>query len=181
MAKKIKDNTELEQKALTAFDIAKELRTVTAKIIDADGVLEEGDFEALNKWQASLEIKAENIGHVKERIDAEAALYKAYEEKAKVRRKACEAAGENLRKYLASCMVAAGVKSIKKTDGLFTISLCDGRESVVVDDVKALPLDCVEERVVLDAKKDVIKAKLAAGEAVDGAHIETSAPYVVIR
>jgi hypothetical protein len=181
MAKTKKDNTEIEQKALTAFDIANELKTITTKIIEADGVLEDGDYEALNKWQASLEVKAESIGHVKERIDAEAALYKSYEEKAKSRRKACENAAENLRKYLASCMATAGIKSIKKQDGLFSISLCDGRESVVIDDVKALPLDCVEERVVIEAKKDIIKSKLAAGEMVDGAHIETSAPYVTIR
>jgi hypothetical protein len=180
MVKK-KDPAVIEQKAMTAFDIANELKMVTTKIIEAEGVLEEGDIEALNKWQASLEIKAENIGHVKERIDLEAALYKGYEEKARARRKACEAAADNLRKYLASCMSQAGIKSIKKADGLFSISLCDGRESVVIDDVKALPLDCVEDRVVIEAKKDVIKTKLAAGESVDGAHIETSSPYVVIR
>ena len=45
MAKKKKpiDNTE---KALTAFDIAAELQTITQKIIDQEGELVEGDMEA---------------------------------------------------------------------------------------------------------------------------------------
>jgi len=176
MAKK-KESSEI---AVTAFDIAEELAAVTKKIISQEGELAEGDMEALQQWQAALEVKAENIGYVKERLESEAAMYKALEEKARSHRKAREGAVDRLRKYLAIVMTQAGVKSIKKQDGLFSVSLCEGKPSARVDDVGKLPCDLVEVIEMLKPKTADIKARLEAGEEIPGASLERGEPFVRI-
>ena len=183
MAKR-KENPEAEVKALTAIEIAAELRAVTDDIIEAGGECNDETFAQLQNWQAALEVKAENIGLVKERIEAEIEYFKRIEEAAKARRKARENTIDRLRKYLAGAMQKAGIKSIKRNDGLgglFSISLVDGRESVEIDDQNKIPMDLCEIVEVVKPLKDKIQERIAAGQQVPGAHIERGEPYVTIR
>jgi hypothetical protein len=166
---------------VTCFEIAAELQTVTQKIIDQDGELKDGDFEALQQWQAALEDKAENIAFVKERLEKEADYFKAIEDKAKSMRRARESALERLRKYLAECMTKAGVQKVKKENGLFTISLTPGRVVPRIDDQNKLPLEFVEIFEVMKNRTDAIKAALEAGKEVPGAHLESGEPFITIR
>ena len=181
MAKKKSDNPEAAERAMSAIEIATELRAITDAIIEAGGECNDETFAQLQSWQAELEVKAENIGLVKERIEAEAAYFKKIEEQARARRKARENAVERLRKYLAAAMIQADVKSIKRNDGLFSISLVDGRESVEIDDQNKIPMDLCEIIEVIKPLKDKIQERIAAGEVVPGAHIERGEPYVMIR
>jgi hypothetical protein len=180
MAKR-KENPEAEVKALSAIEIATELRTITDSIIEAGGECSDDVFQQLENWQVLLEVKAENIGLVKERIEAEIEYFKRIEEAARARRKARENTIDRLRKYLAGAMQMAGVKSIKRNDGLFSISLVDGREAVEIDDQNKIPMDLCEIVEVVKPLKDKIQERIAAGETVPGAHIERGEPYVMIR
>jgi hypothetical protein len=180
MAKR-KENPEAEVKALSAIEIATELRTITDSIIEAGGECSDDVFQQLENWQVLLEVKAENIGLVKERIEAEIEYFKRIEEAARARRKARENTIDRLRKYLAGAMQMAGVKSIKRNDGLFSISLVDGREAVEIDDQNKIPMDLCEIVEVVKPLKDKIQERIAAGQQVPGAHIERGEPYVMIR
>lgn len=180
-AKKKGDNPESEVRALSAIEIATELRAITDSIIEAGGECNDETFAQLQAWQAQLEVKAENIGLVKERIEAEIEYFKRIEEAAKARRKARENTIDRLRKYLAGAMQLANTKSIKRNDGLFSISLVDGRESVEIDDQNKIPMDLCEIIEVVKPLKDKIQERIAAGEVVPGAHIERGEPYVMIR
>jgi hypothetical protein len=180
MAKR-KENPEAEVKALSAIEIATELRTITDSIIEAGGECSDDVFQQLENWQVLLEVKAENIGLVKERIEAEIEYFKRIEEAARARRKARENTIDRLRKYLAGAMQMAGVKSIKRNDGLFSISLVDGREAVEIDDQNKIPMDLCEIVEVVKPLKDKIQERIAAGQQVPGAHIERGEPYVTIR
>lgn len=180
-AKKKSDNPEAEARALTAIEIATELRTITEAIIEAGGECNDDTFAQLQNWQAALEVKAENIGLVKERIEAEIEYFKRIEDAARARRKARENTIDRLRKYLAGAMQMANIKSIKRNDGLFSISLVDGRESVEIDDQNKIPMDLCEIVEVVKPLKDKIQERIAAGQQVPGAHIERGEPYVTIR
>lgn len=180
MARK-KEQTAEDTRALTAIEIAAELRSITEAIIEAGGEITDETLAALQSWTAQLEVKAENIALVKERIEAEAAYFKRIEEQARARRKARENAVDRLRKYLAVAMQAANTKSIKRNDGLFSISLVDGRESVEIDDANKIPFDLTEIVEVVKPRTDAIKDRLTAGQEVPGAHLERGEPYVMIR
>jgi hypothetical protein len=177
MAKK-KDET---APAVTCFEIAHQVSAVAAKIIDQGGELKEGDLESLQQWQAALEVKAENICHLLTRLESEEAYYKAVEEAANRRRKARESARNRLREYLLNCMATADTRSIKKTDGLFSVTAVDGHASVHIQDVGKIPFELVDVVEVITPKKKEILAKLQAGEEIPGATLEYGAPYLMIR
>lgn len=181
MAKKKSENPETTERAMSAIEIAGELRTITDAIIEAGGECNDETLAALQNWQAQLEVKAENIGLVKERIEAEIEYFRKIEEAARARRKARENTIDRLRKYLAGAMQLANTKSIKRNDGLFSISLVDGRESVEIDDQNKIPMDLCEIVEVVKPLKDKIQERIAAGQEVPGAHIERGEPYVTIR
>jgi hypothetical protein len=96
-------------------------------------------------------------------------------------RKSKEAAVKRLTEYLARCMSVAGVKSIKKDDGLFSISLVAGRASCQITDEKKLPFDLVEVVELIKPKTPAIKEALERGEQVPGATLEYGEPFISIR
>lgn len=180
MAKQKKEvDTALVARANNAMTIAQELRSVVEQIIEAGGECNESTFAELQSWQAALEIKAENIGHVVKRIDGEVEYYKAVEDAARARRKAVEAAQERLKRYLRDCMIAADQRSIKGE--LFTFSVQDGRERVEIIAPGSLPANMV--RIVEEIKPitDNIKAALKAGADVPGAELLIGESFLTIR
>lgn len=180
MAKK-KTDEGTEVRALTTMQIADELRLLTEQVIEAGGEITEAQFLALKDWNAQLEVKAQNIALLFEQKASDAAFFKAVEDKAKQRRKAIENTCDRLREYLAAAMAQASVKSIK-SDGLFSITLCDGRESVQIEDPGKLEIGRFARIVEsIQPDKDAIKAAIDAGETVAGAHVETGKPYLMIR
>jgi uncharacterized membrane-anchored protein len=165
----------------TAIGIASELRQIVEQLEANGGECDDATFAALQGWQAALEVKAENIAHVKLRLEADAAYWQQYEDAAKAMRKSKEAAVKRLTDYLARCMATAGVKSIKRDDGLFSISLQQGRASCVIRDEKKLPFELVDVVELIKPRTAEIKERLEAGEEVPGATLEYGADYVTIR
>jgi len=165
----------------SAIGIAAELQDIVARIESAGGECDDDTLAALQNWQAALEIKAENIGHVKMKLEADAGYWQQYEDAARAMRKSKEAAVKRLTEYLARCMQLAGVKSIKKDDGLFSISLVAGRASCQISDEKKLPFELVDVVELIKPKKKEIQAALEAGREIPGAALEYGNDYVMIR
>lgn len=179
MAKK--EKTEDNSKALATIQISAEIKAIADAIIEAGGECDQSTFDRLQAWNEALEIKAENIGHVKLRIESENAYWKQIEEAARAKRKAGEGAIERLTKYLALCMTVANVEQIKRADGLFTISLCQGRSRLTIEDSEKLPVMLVDVVEQIKPRTDEIKKLLEEGEEVPGAVLDYGENYVVIR
>ena len=165
----------------TLWQMCVELQTIQEKILEQHGELQEGDLEALQSWNASVEAKAENVALFREHNKSRIAYFRAIEDAAAARRKACEATDKSISRYLASCMSAAGVKKVKRDDGLFTISLVAGRASVRIENEDKLPLDLVEVVTVSKPNTKEIKSRLEAGEEIPGATLEYGDDYIMIR
>ena len=165
----------------SAIGIAAELQDIVARIESAGGECDDETLAALQSWSAALEVKAESIAHVKLRLEADAGYWQQYEDAARAMRKSKEAAVKRLTEYLARCMSVAGVKSIKKDDGLFSISLVAGRASCQITDEKKLPFDLVEVVELIKPRKKEIQERLEAGDQVPGAMLEYGNDYVMIR
>lgn len=180
MAKSKKEPVSTEL-VTTAIGISSELRQIVEQIEANGGECDDATFAALQGWQAALEVKAESIAHVKLRLESEAAYWQQYEDAARAMRKSKEAAVKRLTDYLARCMATAGVKSIKRDDGLFSISLQQGRASVRIIDEKKIPFDLADVVELVKPRKGEIEERLKAGEQVPGATLEYGADYITIR
>ena len=165
----------------SAIGIAAELQDIVARIESAGGECDDETLAALQSWSAALEVKAESIAHVKLRLEADAEYWQKYEDAARAMRKSKEAAVKRLTEYLARCMSVAGVKSIKKDDGLFSISLSPGRSSCEIVDEKKIPYDLVSVIETIKPKTAEIKKRLEAGEDIPGTRLEYGADYITIK
>lgn len=165
----------------TLFEIANELKTVIDTIVENGGEVTEESMASLQEWREKLEEKAEKVAIAKVILDSECAKFKAIEEAARSRRKSREAAVAGIKDYLCRSMIATQTTRIKKNDGLFTISLSEGRTTVSIDDKNALPYELTEIVEDVRPKMDEIKRRLEAGEIVPGASLRTGDPYVTIR
>lgn len=106
-------------------------------------------------------------------LGAEIEAMKIVEKRIYDRRKAIEARQERLKEYLSRNMAACGISEIKSSDGTFTAKLYIGRdESVVIDDVSAIPSDYMTEKVIIEPSKTLISAAIKDGYEVAGAHIQ---------
>jgi len=180
MAKAKKEPVD-NSKALAAITIAGELQNIVNSIIEAGGECDDATMAQLATWTERLEVKAENIGLVKMRLESDAAYFKQVEEAARAQRKSRESAVGRLTKYLARCMEIADVKSIRRNDGLFSISLCDGRAGVEILDEKKLPYEFTEIVELVKPKTAAIKEALQLGESVPGASLVFGEKYLQIR
>jgi len=123
------------------FQICAELQAIKAKLETSEGELEDGDFEALQKWEAAIEVKAENVCFFLEKLKSSADYFDAIEKQAYARKKAMQNTFDRMKKYLKNCMIAAGVEKIKKEDGLFSARIQTGKTSVQIDDQNLLPFE----------------------------------------
>jgi len=165
----------------TLWEMSAELKAITDKIIENGGEVTEAIMEEMAVWQIAIEEKAERVAWYAQRESGTIEYYKAVENAARARRKAVEGSIESLKKYIKNCMVASGTTQIKKTDGLFTISLCNGRQSARIENAELLPMDLVETTVVSKPRTKEILQILKDGVEVSGATLETGEKYITIR
>lgn len=180
MAAKKKEATDIIVSP-TLFEIAAELKAVIDTIVENGGEVTEESMSSLQEWREKLEEKAEKVAVAKVILDSECAKFKAIEEAARSRRKSRESAIAGIKDYLCRAMVSTQTTRIKKNDGLFTISLSEGRSSVSIDDINLLPFELTEIVESVRPKLDEIKRRLEAGETVPGASLRTGEPYITIR
>lgn len=83
-----------------------------------------------------------------------------------------------LEKYMRDCMTIGGVK---KHEGRYRVTLCQGRESVVIFDETAIPASYKTEVVTTKIDKTAIGKTLKTGVEVAGAVIERGEDYLLIK
>lgn len=183
MAKAKKEpNTELATRAANTMQIATDLQAIITAIVEAGGECDSEQLAALQGWNAALEVKAENIGHVDLRLEMDCEYYKAVEEAARAKREAIEKAQEKLRKYLRDCPVTAGKCKDEPFRGqLFTFSVNKGKASVNFSDKNKLPSDLCEIEEIIKPKTSEILTRLQAGEEINGAQLIFGEKYLTIR
>lgn len=181
MAKQKKEPVDVS-KALTLYQITSELQQITNAIMDAGGECDEQTFKALQEWQEEFTIKAEKICHVIElKINAPRNYYEKVKAAASAEIEKLDKAEKNLKKYLAQGMADTNTKSIKRDDGLFSVSLCDGRAGVQIADEGKLPHEFVSVFQLVKPKTKEIKEALGRGENIPGATLVYGDKYLMIR
>jgi hypothetical protein len=144
---------------------------------------EDGLIEALEQAVAQLSGDAVYnvtglIRLVRNAADMEASI-KREEERLAARRKTAQARQLRLRSYLAMIVGVAPGRKIKTTIG--TVTITNGKPSVVIDDVMLLPPGTYTIPTEIIPDKRAIKELIEAGNDVPGAHIEIGEPVLVLR
>ncbi len=142
-------------------------------VINAGGEVDDATMEALNANLEAIEAKAEAYLAIMSRLEYESARDKETADAYVTVAKRKDAAYEVLRQRLAAGLRAAGLEKCKA--GSRTVSVIDGKESLVIDDVNALPADCVtyDVKTVEVINKDRIRQMIADGKDIKGACITT--------
>ncbi|WP_336817829.1 siphovirus Gp157 family protein [Cedecea sp. MMO-103] len=152
--------------------------------------LEGIEGELSDKLDAVMVIARNNLGHAKTCDDEMKRLAE--------RKKSFEGKDKALRKYILSCLLAAGKDSLKTAKNTFTAR--KGSVSVVIDNTDKLPDEMVSVQTVIAPDKKAIKEAIEAAEAaaaqiiadggtppeellnpVPGAHLETGERSLQVR
>lgn len=128
--------------------------------------------DTIEGLQGELTLKAENVAAFTLNLEAEAEAIKAAEKKLADRRKSLESKSKRMREYLLLNMQSAGITEISANDRSFRIRVMAGRESVVIDDAKALPADYKRVKTIEEPDKALITKAIKDGYEVSGAHLE---------
>ncbi|MFT0140735.1 siphovirus Gp157 family protein [Alcanivoracaceae bacterium MT1] len=133
---------------------------------------EETMSDTLEGLEGELTIKAQNVAAFTLNLDAEAAAIKEAEQRLARRRRALENKVKKLRDYLLVNMERAGISEISAIDNSFRVRVMKGRQSVVIDDMDALPADYTTTKTIVDPDKRLITKAISDGYEVPGAHLE---------
>lgn len=171
-----KENKELLP--ITAITLASNIRAIIDSIIENNGEITEEQDKQLAELKTDLAEKARNYSFVKSDIDSQINYFKQIKELADSKIKALENAQTNLNKRLIAAMKLANMTKISSNDGLFSVSICKGREKVVVEDVRALDMDYVTIEELIKPQTDKIKSALKENKEVSGAHMEYGDDYL---
>lgn len=171
-----KENKELLP--ITAITLASNIKAIIDVIIENGGEITEEQDKQLSELKTDLAEKARNYSFIKADIEGRINYFKKVKELADSKIKALENAQTNLNKRLIAAMKLANMTKISSNDGLFSVSICKGKEKLVEGDVRALDLDYVTIEEVIHPIKDKIKAALKEGKTVGEAHIEYGEDYL---
>ena len=169
-----KDNTQL----LPALTLAGNIRAIIDSIIENNGEITEAQDVALAELKTDLAEKARNYSFIKKEFDQKIEYFKAYKEVIESKIKALETAQTNLNKRLITAMKLANMTKIASKDGLFSVSICKGREKLNVGDVRVLDAEYIAIEEVIKPLNDKIKLALKNGLSVGEAKIENGDDYL---
>ena len=134
---------------------------------------------SLDEIQGEFTDKAIAIIKLTENMTADTTAIDAEIDRLKARKQVIENRKKSLREYLLHNMEACNITKIECP--LFTASLRKGVESVEIEDQSKLPDEFVTVEVVTKPDKNLIKAKLKAGEDVPGATLKRGATTLTIK
>jgi len=151
----------------TLYQLTGEYAALQARAEDGEDVT-----DALAAIDDAIEVKAERIAAVLRNLRADQETLRAEEKRLADRRRALENNEERLREYIRSGMERAGIQRVKCP--AFTMSLSE-RESVVVDNVEAVPEEYTKMKVEVKVdSKAVLESYKKNGECVPGTRIATN-------
>lgn len=151
--------------------IAAEYRDAAERLADLD-LPPEVVADTLEGLSGELEVKAQAVGHMIRRLEADAAAIKQWAQTANDRAKAAQARADSLHAYLSANLAACGIQRIEGPG----IALSWRKSSaVVIDEPGLIPAEFMRqpEPPPPAPDKSSIAASLRAGVDVPGAHIET--------
>ena len=161
------------------YKIAEEYRELAAMAESDDEGLALAIRETADAIQAEFEVKANTIVQIALNMDSDCEAIDAEIARLAARKKAIKNRAESLRDYLRVNMEATGISKISCP--LFSITIVAGRDSVVVDDEGLIPDELMRVKTELAPDKTAIAAKLKAGEAVPGTHLERGKSSIRIK
>jgi chromosome segregation ATPase len=161
------------------------LYELTGKRLELQKELSDLNFDSqtiqdtLEGESKELEAKIEDYGYVIRNMDSFVESMKAEEDRMAARRKAYENKVERIKKWLFENMVACEITKIECP--AFTISVATNPPKTVADDETLTPKEFMVEHPAPAPTPDkkAILAKLKAGEAVPGWHMESGKRLVI--
>ena len=153
------------------FLIAAEYRDAADKLADLD-LDAQTVADTLEGLSGELEVKAQAVGHMIRRLEADAAAIKQWAQTANDRAKAAQARADSLHAYLSANLAACGIQRVEGPG----IALSWRKSSaVVIDEPGLIPAEFMRQPEPPPPAPDkrLIGDALKAGAEVPGAHIET--------
>lgn len=152
------------------FLIAAEYRDAADKLADLD-LPPEVVADTLESLGGELEVKAQAVGHMIRRLEADATAIKQWAQTANDRAKAVQARADSLHAYLSSTLAACG---IQRVEGPGIAISWRKSTAVVIDEPGLIPAEFMRqpEPPPPAPDKTSIAASLRAGVDVPGAHLE---------
>ena len=149
------------------YQINEHLQAILDAAMDNDGELTPELEEQLAINEAEFETKAEGYCHAIRIYEAQAAMFKAEQDRIAAGRKRIDAQVERLKSRLSDAvMMRGGAVDI----GTFSLSHRKS-ESVIIDNENALPSELREIVETIKPDKTAIKERIKAGEVVPGASL----------
>lgn len=165
------------------YQIAEKYQSIVDLMDDLGDEPDESLLEALTTAMAEIEdeigSKAENIVALLASWEALEAAIKLEVDRLRDRQKSLQRRSERLRAYMIRHMQGRGIKKIETP--IRNISLVQGRERVIVDDLDKLPQGTFDTEYVIKPDKKLIMERHKAGMETEGAHIERGDDYLLIR
>lgn len=136
-----------------------------------DETPEDVALDTIESVEGEMEVKAEAYAAIIGNLEHLASGIREQEKRQAERRKSLENKAERLRVRLRDAMVSGGIPRFDTPR--FRISVRDNPAKVVIDDEAAIPADYLREIPAHhEPDKALIKAALADGYGVPGAHLE---------
>lgn len=151
--------------------IAAEYRDAAERLADLD-LPPEVVADTLESLGGELEIKAQAVGHMIRRLEADATAIKQWAQTANDRAKAVQARADSLHAYLSSTLAACG---IQRVEGPGIAISWRKSSAVVIDEPGLIPAEFMRQPEPPPPAPDkrAIGDAIKAGADVPGAHIET--------
>lgn len=153
------------------FLIGAEYRDAAERLADLD-LPPEVVADTLEGLSGELEVKAQAVGHMIRRLEADAAAIKQWAQTANDRAKAVQARADSLLCYLSANLGACGIQRVEGPG----IAISWRRSSaVVIDEPGLIPAEFMRQPEPPPPAPDkrAIGDAIKAGAEVPGAHIET--------
>lgn len=150
--------------------LANEYRDAAEKLADME-LDEQTIADTLESISGELEHKAQAVGFMIRNIESGVEAINAFTKQQQARAKALEARAEQMRGYLARCMLATGIEKISGPG----IELKFRKSSaVVIDEPGLIPTEFMTAPPppAPAPSKTLISAAIKAGREVPGAHVE---------
>lgn len=156
---------------LSLYQIASEYKQLEKKLLEGD-YDQQTIHDTLEAESGALETKSINVAMFVRNIEASAEQIKQAEKAMAERRKVLEAKADSIRQYLFDNMKRCNISKIESP--YFNLAIKKNPPKLVIDDAGLIPEQYFIQPETPPPYPDnaTIKAKLLAGESIDGAHIE---------
>ena len=146
---------------------------LTGQFIDLQNMLDDADEDLTEAIRDTLGAISGEIGDAVEQsakwmrnLEGESKAIDSEIARLSARKKSITNRITSIREAVKGCMTAAGMDKVKTA--LFTVSIAQGRESVVISDESLIPDDYVIVKTVIQPDKTEIAKAIKAGNEVPG-------------